>query len=142
MKEIFKDINITCVGWIAPNGHVWGYDSYSGISEHISLAEKICKDYHWVWDEHMYGGAERELERRGFIKYFVKRYDNNQLVLHASQEGIEFVTERQKEVIDTFITDRHLNNICFRPYQSEDFWMSRNDIRNMDFLQFKNYLVY
>lgn len=92
-KIIFNDINETNVGWIDPEGNVYGYKLYMpGQMNHIILAEKIGKDL--GLQEEKLGGYSRTLEKLGWIKY------TNEFLSTSSE-----ITNKQERKIHQFLNN-------------------------------------
>jgi hypothetical protein len=90
---IYNNIDETNVGWIDPDGNVYGYKLYMpGQMNHIILANKIGKDLEL--QEEKLGGYSRTLEKLGWIKY------TNEF-LSTSNE----VTSKQERKIHQFLNN-------------------------------------
>lgn len=94
-KEVLEDIDETNVGWIDPEGNVYGYRLYMpGQYNHITLANIICKRF--GFEDSKIGGFSRTLEKKGWVKY------TNEFL--SAPEDKE-ITDRQERKIHKFVTN-------------------------------------
>ena len=92
-KEIETDIDNTNVGWIDPEGNVYGYRLYMpGQMNHITLADKIGEKLGLEKEE--IGGYSRTLEKLGWTKYtntFLSYGSDKEITRKQEQELFKFL---------------------------------------------------
>ena len=94
-KTILNDIKETNVGWIDPDGNVYGYKLYMpGQMNHITLADKIGKKL--GLQEEKIGGYSRTLEKLGWVKY------SNEFLTYSNKKEI---TDKQERKLFNFINN-------------------------------------
>lgn len=93
--EILKDITKTEIGWIAPDGEVWGYSDYIyGSSDHEKIAAQIAQDH---------GYQSSVIERYGYVKYSLLRV--------AKSWQIYVLSDEQRLKILEFMRAKNLTEI-------------------------------
>lgn len=91
--ELVYSIEDANVGWIDPEGNVYGFRLYMpGQHNHIILAKKICKERGYI--EERYGEYSRTLENKGWIKF------SNEFLSSAQNVNI---TDRQQYKLARFM---------------------------------------
>ena len=127
-QEMVESVEEASVGWIDPEGNVYGYKLYMpGQMNHITLANKICKKL--GYKEQELGGYSKTLEDLGWCKF------TDEFLLAVSD-----LTDRQEHKLAKFMSTNpkvkkrgtiKLGNIFSEPTNIENVKkMSKKDLTN------------
>lgn len=127
-QEMVESVEEASVGWIDPEGNVYGYKLYMpGQMNHITLANKICKKL--GYKEQELGGYSKTLEDLGWCKF------TDEFLLTVSD-----LTDRQEHTLTKFMSTNpkvkkrgtiKLGNIFSKPTNIENVnKMSKKDLTN------------
>lgn len=97
-KVISNKIEDVNVGWISPDGIVYGYNLYfSGHAMHEKLATKICQEL--KLDKSIVGGFSKTLDEMGWVKISNNylSYDSSKDITYEQEKALfEFVDKNEK----------------------------------------------
>lgn len=127
-QEMIESVEEASVGWIDPEGNVYGYKLYMpGQMNHITLANKICKKL--GYKEQELGGYSKTLEDLGWCKF------TDEFLLTVSD-----LTDRQEHKLAKFMSTNpkvkkrgtiKLGNIFSEPTNIENVKkMHKKDLTN------------
>ena len=127
-QEIVESVEEASVGWIDPEGNIYGYKLYMpGQMSHNKLANKICKKLGYEKQE--LGGFSKTLEDLGWCKF------TDEFLLTVSD-----LTDRQEHKLAKFISTNSkvkkrgtikLGNMFSEPTKIENVKkMSKKDLTN------------